>query len=112
MFAWLGELAEVRYSGRTQSGEHGMTLSEKVREAAQDVMVATEAPLSNTLNRFVEAFIGWPFAIRPAIIEGLDGSRSAPFAAVVYMVPGGAAVPDIRPVPADRAAALIDACEA
>lgn len=89
-----------------------MTLAEKVREAAQDVMAATEAPLSDTLNRFVEAFIGWPFAVRPAIIEGLDGSRSAPFAAVVYMVPGGGAVPDVGPVPADRAAALIDACEA
>jgi hypothetical protein len=89
-----------------------MTLAEEVREAAQEVMAATEAPLSDALNRFVGAFIGWPFTVRPAIVEGLDGGRSAPFASVVRTEAGGGAVPDGGPVPADRAAALIDACEA
>jgi len=87
-------------------------LPQEVGEAGRRVSAASEAALPQALRGFLSSFVGKPYAIAHAAIEGAGGAKSESFAAVVFAAADGeTAVPVGGLVPAARAAAVIDACE-
>jgi hypothetical protein len=89
-----------------------MTLSEEAYAAGQKVAAATGPSFAGTLNAALGCFLGWPYKIMPGCIADADGLKTEAFSAVVYVASEGTAVPDPgQIIPADSAAAVIDACE-
>jgi hypothetical protein len=88
-----------------------MGLSQEVYDAGQEVASATEATLPDILNRVLRRFLGWPFKVTSACVVDGDGNKTETFAAVVYVESDGAAAPEPNAIPADAAAAVVDAYE-
>jgi len=83
-----------------------------VLEAGRAVFAADRDSFTRTLCEFVSEFVGQPYLTRPAVLEGADGRRSAPFSCVVFTAGEDASgMPPGGPVPIPRAAAVIDGCD-
>ena len=87
-----------------------MGLSQEVHDAGQEVASATEATLSDALNRVLGRFLGWPYRVSSACVVDRDDNRTERFASVAYVASGSASDPEPDCVPADAAAAVVDAC--
>src|SRR5574337_1211848 len=88
-----------------------MEISQQVHDAGQEVVSATAATLHGILNDALGRFLGWPFKVTAGRVADRDGHKTETFASVVYAAPAGGAAPDPQAIPADAAAAVIDACE-
>jgi hypothetical protein len=88
-----------------------MGLSEEIRDAGQDLASATGATLPDMLNGAFGRFVSESFGTTSAFVVDHNRNRTATFASVVHAVREGAANSDQQAIPADSAAAVIDACE-
>lgn len=87
-----------------------MAIAQEVREAGLHVAAATGAALDGILNVSIEQFLGWPYRTASGRILDRDGSRTQAFSTIIYTAPGGSAA-TVGAIPADTAAAVIDASE-
>jgi hypothetical protein len=88
-----------------------MTLSQEVYEAGKEIASATGASLPSILNGVLERYVHWPIKVSSGRLLDRNKSRSDDFVSVVYAVPEAGTRSEPEDIPADNAAAVIDACE-
>lgn len=88
-----------------------LTIAEEVREAGRQVASATGTSLVGDLNGAIERFLGWPYRVASGHVVDRDNSRTEAFATTIYVAPGSPETTRLDAIPADRTAAVIDACE-
>lgn len=88
-----------------------MTLSEEVRNAGKAVAGAGFPDLADQLNAALGRFIGWPYKIASGAVIDAQGTKTETFSSVVYAAPEGGDGTAPNPIPADNAAAVLDASE-
>src|SRR5262245_6302008 len=87
-----------------------MTIADYAREAGRLIALASTDEIPSALGAGIGRFLGAPFRTVSTDIVDSDGSRSPAFAAVVYVAPDRPPNASVVSVPADNAAAIIDAC--
>src|SRR5207248_7761064 len=85
--------------------EADLSLSEEVRQAAQNVIAASETTLCDELNRFIGRFVGVPFNVAPGSVRDRDGNQTGRFASVIHSRASGTG--DAGVFPADSVAAVV-----
>lgn len=88
-----------------------MTLSDEVRNAGKEVAAATFSNLADPLNAAIGQFLGWPYKTGPGSVIDAQGTKTEPFASVIYAAVEGNKDPAPNPIPADNVAAVIDVSE-
>jgi hypothetical protein len=86
-----------------------MAVAQDVFETGREVAAADRAGLETTLAAGLAKHLGWPYKVAPAAVVDRQGISSSRFAAVVYVSPSTESSPSPTEVPADSAAAVIDA---
>jgi len=88
-----------------------MGLSQEIHDASEEVASATGVTLPEILNRTLGRLLGLPFEVTSGRVIDRDGNKTETFASVVYAVSEDGRAPDPHAIPADAAAAVVDACE-
>src|SRR5215831_101901 len=87
-----------------------MTLSARVQHIGQQIAAASGPNLSSTLCAGLQSLLGWPYKVAPKFVFDAH-ARTETFAAVIYTTPDAALALEDGAIPADNAAAVIDASE-
>ncbi len=88
-----------------------MAVALDVQETGRKVAAAGPETLIGALNAGLGRHLGWPYKVASASVVDRDGAVSDMFAAVVYAAPESSSAPGPAPIPADSAAAVIDATD-
>lgn len=88
-----------------------MGLSEQTRDAGQEIIGASSATFPDVLNHQLAQLIGWPFNVTSGCVVDAEGERTESFASVVYAAPEDDATSETGAIPADCAAAVLDALD-
>jgi len=88
-----------------------MTIAQEALETGRQVADASAGTLPAALRTGIERHVGWPYKTASANVVDRDGAVSDTFAAVVYAAKEGAPVAASAQIPADFAAAVVDATD-
>ena len=88
-----------------------MKLHQEVYDAGQEITSATAANLPESLVRILGRFLGEQFEVISGKVVDLEGNKTDTFASVVYAKSESAVAFELDAIPADDAAAIIEACE-
>lgn len=88
-----------------------MTIALEVQETGRKVAAAGPEMLGDALSTGLGRHLGWPYKVASASVVDREGAVSDTFAAVAYVAPESSSAVGHAPIPADSAAAVIDATD-
>lgn len=88
-----------------------MTVALDIQEIGRQVAAAGPEALVGALSAGLGQYLGWPYKVESASVVDREGVVSDTFAAVAYVAPESFSAPGATPIPADSAAAVIDATD-
>jgi hypothetical protein len=88
-----------------------MAIAQDVQETGREIAAASAQTLASTLCAGLERHLGWPYKVVSASVIDREGATSDTFAAVACVVPETGSGSGPEPIPADFAAAIIDATD-
>lgn len=84
-----------------------MDPSQAVHDAAREVLAAPVSGLTESVDKFIAKFLGWPFMVSAGFVVDRE-TRTESFPCVVHTTPARTEGPDAGGLPADGVAAVID----
>jgi len=88
-----------------------MAIAQDVQDTGRQVAAASAEALAGVISAGIGRHLGWPYRVASASIVDCNGGMSDTFAAVAYVAAESCPDSSPVPIPADSAAAVIDATE-